>query len=216
MKRPFRRIITDSEAAWLEARKGYITASDVAALVGANPYKRREDVIAEKSGLGEERETTAAMYWGIKSEAVILSGFSEITGVRLRHRNWLLVRDDARVAATLDGLCFVGRGPRNPRGRAKSSFCVWPGDTLRDGMGLGVIDAKCVASRNRSLWNKPTPPEIYWWQIQAQLYVTGLDYGVLVAKVDAAEVYAHVIERDAGAAEEILNAAKSAWREING
>jgi hypothetical protein len=47
---------------------------------------------------------------------------------------------------------------------------------------------------------------MYYWQVQTQLLVTGLDWGVIVCRLGAADWRGHVILADAFAHEEILTA----------
>ena len=41
-------VAADDHASWLKAREGYLTASDVSAILGCNPHKSRNSVLAAK------------------------------------------------------------------------------------------------------------------------------------------------------------------------
>lgn len=72
----FLRPDTDREA-WLEARRQVITATDISAILGMNPYKSPAEVWQDKKGLKADREPNAAMEWGNRLEAVIAQKWSE-------------------------------------------------------------------------------------------------------------------------------------------
>lgn len=64
------------EKAWLEARRKLVTASDVAAILGWNPYCSARDVFIRKM-TGEEQPINVHMQRGVDREAGILERFSK-------------------------------------------------------------------------------------------------------------------------------------------
>lgn len=207
---------------WLLQRKRAIGASDVPALMGESAWRDRTSVIADKLGQGALFEGNLKTYWGRIMEPAILQGFSELADVHLVPNTCMLVNPEIEgLAATPDALCDLSL----PGPMAKdlpyieldklfhSSYT-----TFLKAKRLGhkaVVDVKCVASKGRSKWNKPEhPPEEYYGQLQAQMLVTGYPVGFLVAKVDAAELYAYAIEADEYYQSMIVQEVTRAWSEI--
>jgi putative phage-type endonuclease len=67
-------------AAWLEARRACLCATDVAAILGLNPYKSPLSVWLEKTGQAEVEEVTAAMKRGTRMERYVAEQYVEETG----------------------------------------------------------------------------------------------------------------------------------------
>jgi putative phage-type endonuclease len=62
----------NTKAEWLEARAGsVIGGSEVATLMGANPYCSPLELWQRKKGLIPELEESQAMYWGTRKEAIV-------------------------------------------------------------------------------------------------------------------------------------------------
>jgi putative phage-type endonuclease len=108
-------IDTDDETAWLKARKRVLTASDMAAVLGLNPWKSALDVYLDKQGPSEPREDNDAMWWGRHLEGKIAEAYSDgkYSGRPIRrvgkHKYVLLVsRKYPYLAATLDFLTLIG------------------------------------------------------------------------------------------------------------
>jgi putative phage-type endonuclease len=149
-------------AAWLEARRLGIGASDAAAVLGVSPWKGPLALYAEKLGLVDEdaeRAELERMEWGLALEPVIAVRFQRDTGRTIedpgpytlwRHRvvKWML--------ATLDR---VQHAP--------------------DKDGPGVLEIKNVGRYNRDEWADGDPPLHYQVQVQHQLAVTGYTWGSL-------------------------------------
>lgn len=62
---------------WLKMRRSYIGASDAAVILGLSPYMTPYELWLEKLGLGEERQTTAAMQRGNDLESEALEKFNK-------------------------------------------------------------------------------------------------------------------------------------------
>lgn len=73
-----------TEAAWLEARKGLLTASDTATAMGLNPYRKREDLFLEKTGQVDGFEGNERTRWGLRLQTAIAKGLSEEKGILVR------------------------------------------------------------------------------------------------------------------------------------
>jgi len=87
-------------AAWLEERRNAIGASDVAAILGLNPYASAWDVWASKRGIVEDWEGNEATDLGNRFERVILDIAEKDLGKL--SRNVRIKHPSLPVAATLD------------------------------------------------------------------------------------------------------------------
>lgn len=178
---------------WLRERARFLTASDVSAVMGLNPYKSRASVLRKKQGVEDKpnRFNAAAMNAGQfqergvfewflhdrAAEAVAL-GEDPPTGdiVRNPHGTSILVehpRSELMLAASPDGLMVRGDGERQlvevkvlgPEG----SFLRW-GDPCRS-------FAWKPLARGRHNIECPVP---HYVQLQTQLLCTGEGFGWVV------------------------------------
>jgi len=88
-----------------KTRNQYIGSSDVAAILGLDPWRGPADVLAEKRGLVPPKEESQAMRLGTNLEPVILAEFRAATGLDTvaSHRSWISgrvrVHPDAFIGA---------------------------------------------------------------------------------------------------------------------
>lgn len=73
-------------------RTTYLGATDLAAIIGVNPYRAPIDVWMEKTGQGVPFEGNTATEWGLRLEDAICEGYEAQTGRKLIRRNELVVR----------------------------------------------------------------------------------------------------------------------------
>lgn len=89
----------------LRERRTGIGGSDIAAVLGVDPYRTRWHVFADKLGLRERQEETRFTHWGKRLERVIADEYAERhtvfleTSTTLRHpkRPWHIVTPDRLV-----------------------------------------------------------------------------------------------------------------------
>lgn len=138
---------------WLLARARGITGTDVGAIVGANPWKTADDLLAEKlNPLGSQIEPTLPMQFGSAFEDGILKVWKD------QNVAWL----DAFKTGTWQS-CENPTHIANP-----DALIQWHnGD-------LGVLEIKYTARK----WDKL--PEYYRLQVLWYLHVLGLRKGLLV------------------------------------
>lgn len=202
-----------TKAEWLVARNAYVTASDAAACTMEHPYKTTDDVVAVKA-TGQDDFTGNALTWmGSAREANNIDIWGRCAGVQPRSDvdpgHTLLVSNEyPHLACTLDAWWAGDRERTAPRE-------LWVDRPLNPDALPYPIEAKNVRSRSRSHWVKfrPGDPKSrlyhYWAQVQLQLLVTDMPFGVLFACVDAAEVYSHIIEADPAYHERLIAGAKA-------
>ena len=147
------RAVMHGSTAWLELRDTIVTASDMAAIMGRNPYKSREDVLKDKL-TGARSVMTDKMAAGLKWEPAILGAFQSLTGFpTVGSQELLLSARLPGLGATCDGFC------RETKDR------------------IALVEAK-----NLSRGLLDGPPDYYVVQVLTQLFVTGLDTGYLMAR----------------------------------
>lgn len=89
----------------LEQRLGGITATDISAICGVNPWKREIDVWLDKTGAAPPFEGNLKTKWGMLLEPIIRDDYEEIHQVRVdltgtlkhRHHDWWLATPDGLV-----------------------------------------------------------------------------------------------------------------------
>jgi len=144
------------EASWLKERRNLLTASDIASIFGANPFKSELALWAEKTGAIERDESESeVMAWGKEIQGAIGRRFAQKSGRRVTAapRYTIYVHPEMEfLGATLD---------------------FWEEDTEK---GRGVLETKATTIR----WEEDAPIG-YQIQLQCQLAVTGLRYGSLCA-----------------------------------
>lgn len=74
----------EQRATWLEGRRTGIGGSDVAAVLGLNPWKTPLDVWNDKLGLSEDKGMSEPAYWGTVLEDTVAKEFQLRTGKRVQ------------------------------------------------------------------------------------------------------------------------------------
>ena len=91
-------------AEWLEQRKSFVTASDVAAMLDLSPHKDRALLMLEKLGLADEFTGNESTELGMEFEAGVFNIARKRWGWGVRPNGFALAVDDVcpRLAATPD------------------------------------------------------------------------------------------------------------------
>ena len=160
---------------WLEARKSFVTASNIASACGLNPYKSEFAYWQEWHGHVDPPDLSGveAVEWGRRLEREIASAYHERTArplTELPPFSFLVSLDYPGLAATPD------RWTRDPR-------------------GPGVVQIKNVGLRQADEWVDDSPAH-YRIQLQAEMAVTGATWGSLVALVGGQRLVFHDYERN--------------------
>ena len=181
-------------AAWLDARKGFIGGSDVAAICGLSPWRNAVDLFIDKTGRApDEGEPSEALRLGVELEDYAARRYTEVTGRAVRNYGYMVVRGHA--LADVDRLIV-------PDGEKVAAFR----EEVRTD---GILECKTSGM----LWDDDEPPLHY--QAQAQLYAELLD----CAFVDFAVVFlaprrdfrVFRVERDRALAAELLRRIEEFW-----
>lgn len=172
---------------WLALRK--IGSSDVAAILGVNPYRSAHRVFLEKVGAFPAFEGNQTTKWGQRLEAVIADAFSEETGLPIEKCD------------------YIYSHPTHPENTSTPDyFCLENGK-------LGCVEIKNTSDHMRSTWEDGIPDSAHV-QLMHQLYVTGLSFGYVVGLVGGNKLFFHRVERDAALIETIENEVMRFWCRI--
>lgn len=146
---------------WLEARRGLLTASDMAAVLGQDPYKSALDVWVDKVEGPEDEPLTidSPAFWGINLEQYIARIVSMYYEWEYQEGGELLRSKLASfLGCTLDG---------SAKPPSESEWGLYEGKTT------GVFLAKDWDDKN------DMPPIRVLIQVQHQLLVTGAPYAMV-------------------------------------
>lgn len=163
------------------ARRGqYLTATDMAAVLGVHPYKTGLDVYADKT-IGPEPVENDAVEIGTLLEDDVLELASRRLGATIIANDDLVVCDlYPWLAATPDGYLI----------------------DEATGQPCAVVEAKW--SDSRSLWENGAP-EHYRVQVQVQMMCAGLSRGYIAALVSGRGFALHEVLPDEGIRSAIIH-----------
>jgi putative phage-type endonuclease len=175
----------------LAFRRRRMMATDIAAVLGANPWKRPIDVWKEKLGIGAPKETDERTEWGDRLEDPIRAWYAQQYGVSLTVPGSLIDDDDDLIGATPDALAFAPAATRADHG----------------------LEIKTHGWRFRHLYGEPGSDQIPdWelWQCVVNLAVTRLPFWRLAAFIDN-QPAVYRVERNPELEELARNAAHDFW-----
>ena len=174
-------------AAWLAIRKQDVTASEVAALFGAHPYKSPLQLFADKTGRSVETADNKAMRRGRILEPAIAECWFEEYGERLEKCTDYLRCTVRRIGATPD---YV-RGNGEP------------------------VEAKSVAPEKWAEWGEQ-PPFAYTLQALMQAMLMDAPRAWLAIMVDnrAKDFYRFEVPRHPAAEAKMVERVAAFWRAV--
>ena len=170
-------------------------------MMGASPWQTKEQYLDSKLH-PKEFVPTQNMLHGRFDEQHNMKKFEWITGLKTRSTNLFMASTRwPELASTIDGVVTRPVHEYTPDPRVTKT--LWPMQLrqtlLLEAKGrVGLIEMKQTEVwYGRKEWLNPSePPRHYQLQLQAQLHVTGLHWGILCARVGAAGMMAFYVERD--------------------
>lgn len=149
-----------SREEWLEVRKNGIGSSEVATIVGLNPWETPYQLWRRKVGLDEPKQENAAMRNGHHLEDAVSKMWNDATGREIIKRSAIdwIIRDNDR-----------------PYLQVSPDRTYWLSDDSRANDNKGILEIKTTRM-------KVDPEDLpkYWFaQVQYQLGVAGYEQGSL-------------------------------------
>lgn len=182
-----------SHADWLAERRLGVSASNIATIMGRNPYeKRSRDQIIEDLAVGAAYEDRPAMWLGRVLEPYVAEKAAELYPqwrlaplsklLRSKKWPWLLATPDGTRTHTESGESHVG-------------------------------DIKCHDRYTVSKW-AAGPPEMYIIQVQVQIAVCDAVGGFVLEQCWGSWPRYHDVPRDNDLIADVVKASAEAWRDI--
>lgn len=204
---------------WLDARRGGISGSNAAAIMGVNPYESPYSLWCEKAGFTTRNEgtTTREQGWGHKLESVIADYFAQDTG------HEFVELADPSVELPPDAQCTIERYPDGVllRNKARPWLTGSIDKLVRytdERGGYGPLECKNVGIRVRDAWLQQDgslyPPPYVMCQAMHYQLVTGwprMSIAVLVAGNEPGHC---TVEPAKSALAEQLDAADRFWQSL--
>ena len=156
---------------WVEDRKTYLGATDIAAIMGLHPYKTSLGVYQDKKGLSPELEMNLPMVVGINLEERVAKMYSQATGRRIRKS--LTYRDKEYL--------FLACNP---------DYIVLHDSRLLECKTSGYWGGQIFGEQADSI------PDQYLVQCMWQLAITGRQVCDLAVMIDNQDYRIYTIERD--------------------
>lgn len=178
-------IYLDSQETFLEARKGKIGSSDIAAICGLNPWCTPLQVFLEMTGKVAPVEENEAMWLGKKLEPVVAEMFGK------RHPNFIL---------------------EEPRQMWVNGWaCATPDRLVAEAQEDGtrpinfdrILECKTSSFRMAQIWSAGLPDSVAC-QVQWQLGVTGKESAYVAALVGGREFVEYQVAFDPNVFEQLL------------
>jgi putative phage-type endonuclease len=179
-----KRNMTEADWQVYRASQKGIGGSEVATILGLNPFKSKFLLWLEKTGqTPREDVNNQFVEWGNLLEPVIREKFKAETGFKVYQNNFVLAHDTHEfMLANLDGEvqdpAFSGRG---------------------------VLEIKTANERRKKDWENGVPIH-YLAQIQHYLAVTGYEYAYCAVLIGGNEFKYFLIERDDYVIDNIISA----------
>lgn len=181
-----------TESDWQNYRQNQkgIGGSDVATILGLNPWKTAFTLWLEKTGQIEpEPVSNESVEWGNILEPVIRAKFQKETGFEVIENPWVMQHDEYDfMVANVDGECF------------DPEMGEW-----------GVLEIKTAGERYKSEWDYG-PPNHYMLQIQHYLAVMNYNYAYVAVLIGGNRFKYFKIERDEYVVDQIISAEKEFTR----
>lgn len=185
------RIPIESRGQWLDLRRRDVTASEVAALFDAHPYKTRLQMYLDKTRQDGQRGDNPAMRRGRIMESAVAAavGEAEPTWTLIKATDYF--RDSGlRLGATPDYFATHQKP-------------------------IGVLECKTMAPEEFERWGD-APPFAYTLQTLAQMMTTGAQWGCIAVLVmnRALDLHMFPVPRHAAAEAKIADAVRAFWASV--
>jgi putative phage-type endonuclease len=176
---------------WLKHRNAGIGGSDISAILGFNSYKNAVTVFLEKTDQIDSVEENFKMKMGNILEPIVADLFAEEhPELKVKKNNFLLQHPKVPIMlANID----------------REIICP-----IR---GKGILEIKTTGAFNQKSWTGNTVPDMYMFQVQHYLAVTGYKFAYMAVLIGGNEAYkSYYIDRDEGIISYIEEEAQKFWQ----
>jgi len=184
---------------WLKYRQKGIGGSDIASMLGINPF-----------------HSPLALYWDKVSEIEIDEDMENIPAeagivleplIKRKMIKWFIKNEGVKVE--IDDCKYILQHHENPLALANiDGMIIFPNNEL-----CGA-EYKTTNERNYKLWEGDNLPDYYYLQVQWYLYVTGLTKWYLGFLIGLRKFDVKIIERNDEVIEQLVNQTKDFWEDF--
>ncbi len=190
-------IVLSDRAEWLAERRNGLGASDISAALGINPWKTPFALWAEKCGLlppEEQAKENEAIEWGLRLEEPIIEAFGQRT-----NRSVHIPAQPTMVAHP--EYDFLRCTPDAYQWRSESG-------------PKGDLQVKTTAQQNAWEWENGGVPLMYEVQVQAELFVTGMEWGSIACLIGGQRLVWRDIQPDTDFIQLVLPRLEQFWESV--
>ena len=207
---------------WLKERTKGIGGSDVATILGLNPYKTPLQLWEEKTGRSSGSAAVESAYWGTVLEGVVAKEFSQRTGMKVQKVNYMLSTgengwmrgniDRAVVNPAIAGRVSVlkqekveecGRLLSTDIGLECKTASVYMSEHWGDSQEAEILAGKIVTEHKIPLY--------YETQIQWYMAVTGIETFYVAVLIGGQDFRMYEVKRDQDVIDAIVSKCRDFW-----
>jgi predicted phage-related endonuclease len=196
-----------TEREWLAARHFNVNSTEVAALFGMSPFSTAYELAIQKTrGEPPVFEDTERMKWGRRLQDTIAQGIADDYGLVIEgmHLEYGTHDSGVRLGSSFDYRML----PRQVPGKGVLH-------EMLDNLGAGILEIKNVDGLQfKRGWEDGEAPAHYEIQLQTQLEVLGLNWGVIAAFVGGNRTELIIRERDRKVGAAIVTRVAKFWKDI--
>ena len=170
---------------WLKVRKLGLGGSDMAAVLGVNPWTSAIDIWLDKTSDEVDSKESEPMYWGNVLEEVVAQEFAKRTGLKVRNNNFVLQSEEhPYLLANID----------------------------REIVGVDAgLECKTANAFKREEWEGDNVPDSYYIQCQHYMAVTGKSSWWIACLLGGNTFYYKEIQRNEEVIQIIINSGRAFW-----
>lgn len=192
---------------FLQARRAGIGGSDIATVMGINPWQTPLSLYLDKRGesVPEDISDKPAVYWGTVLEDVVAREYAERTEKKVQRIKKMMRHPQHSFA-----LANIDRAIVAPGHRAR-----WDGQQLQG--AAGVLECKTANGFAAQEWGEQGSdyvPDHYLLQVQWYLGVTGLASGDLAVLIGGNDYRTYSLQRDDELLASLFDAAAEFWARV--
>lgn len=155
---------------WYKVRQNYLTSSDIASVLGLNPYQTRKETLLKKCGESEPFLGNEAVSHGQKYEQEAIDIYSDLTG-RVSYNVGLIPYTELNTCHVIDDIdCSFLAGSADSISILKDEIT----ECNTTDTGISVIEVKCPFRRRIKY---DVIPEYYYPQLQMNLHILNVTVG---------------------------------------